>query len=156
MKKWYMTFVCFGLIALLTACQSKISREEAYDIALKDAAVSESDVTLTKETTEDDEYQFEFHTSTQSFEYEISKSGKIEERTVTNYQATEAEKKNTTNGDNTAHDNTNQSLTAENSDAIQGSTEQPTTPLTQEQALEKVYAHFQVTEDTEGCSGVRK
>lgn len=140
MKKWCTMILCFGLIALLVACQSKISKEEAYNIALKDAGVSESDVTLTKEVVDEDEFQFEFHTAEQAFEYEINEDGTIEKREVTSYQASDADKENTTGEEGTAADSTIGGTDA-------GADQTTTTPVTQEQALERAYTHFKVSQE---------
>lgn len=68
----------FGLVA----CQSKITDEEAKKIALEDAKVKEAEVTFTSEGMEDDEYIFHFQSKSDSYFYEISKTGKIEEKQV--------------------------------------------------------------------------
>lgn len=66
----------------LTACQRKVTSEEAKKIALEDAKVKEAEVTFTSEGMEDDEYVFHFQNTSNSYFYEISKSGKIEEKQV--------------------------------------------------------------------------
>ena len=45
-----MLGISFGLMILLSACGTTLSKEEAYAIALKDAGVTEQDVVLQKET----------------------------------------------------------------------------------------------------------
>lgn len=137
MKKWWVAVICFGLITVLVACGSKISKEEAYAIALEDAGVTEGDITLTEETMDDNEFKFVFHTDTESYEYEIDEDGTIEKRSVTKYQAQSTEQDKTTDDANTSETNTGGTDTP---------AEQTTTPLTQEQALEQAYTHFQVSE----------
>lgn len=138
MKKWGTILVCFCLVALLAACGSRVSKEEAYNIALKDAGVSADDVTLTKETKDEGEFGFEFHTDTQSFRYEVDEDGTIEKSSVTQYQAPDTKQNGTTDDDTTS------GTTTGGADA---QTAQTTTPLTQEQALEQAYTHFQVSKD---------
>ena len=69
----------------MVACQSKITDEEAKKIALEDAKVKETEVTFTSEGMEDDEYIFHFQSKSDSYFYEISKTGKIEEKASDSY-----------------------------------------------------------------------
>ena len=125
MKKWSLLGISFGLMILLSACGTTLSTEEAYAIALKDAGVTEQDVVLQKETVDDDEFAFVFHTDLQQFEYEIDEDGTIEKRSVTRNPGVDIGHKNATGNDGAS---------------------ETYAAITQEQALDCAYAQFQVSE----------
>lgn len=111
-----------GCSFMLTGCGKKVTTEEARDIALKDAGLSVNEVSFTSEKIDDDSFEFSFHTDKKAYNYEISERGKIEEISTSNYTETQT-------------NITNEGTQAPN---------KQTTPLTQEQALEKVVAHFKI------------
>lgn len=128
MKKLLTAVTCFACVLLLGGCGKSITQKEAQDIALKDAGLKENEATFTSEKSDEDSYEFEFHTDEKTYKYEIDKDGSIAEKETNTYL-----KPNTTN------QNTPSNTTGET----------PTTPaLTQEEALVKAYAHFNVSADT--------
>ena len=116
MKKWLAILLCLALTLALTAC-GRLTRDEAYAKALQDAGLSAQDVTLLAEGQEEDEFFFEFATDTTKYSYQID-DGRIESKVITSLTTAETVVP----------------------DVI------PESPLTEAQALEAAYAHFQVAE----------
>lgn len=128
MKKWLAILLCLALTAALTAC-GRLTRDEAYAKALQDAGLTENDVTLLTEGQEEDEFYFEFSTDTDKYTYQIDEDGKIETKVIASLKPA--------NDDASFVDVPD---TDPNADAPL------TAPLTEAQALEAAYAHFQVAE----------
>lgn len=128
MKKWLTIVLCLALAAALTAC-GRLTRDEAYAKALQDAGLSESEVTLLTERQEEDEFYFEFHTDTQLYIYEIDEDGRIETKGITDYKPADDDASSVDVPDTDPNTET-----------------PPEAPLTEAQALEAAYAHFQVAE----------
>lgn len=122
-----------GISLILAGCGKKITSEEARSIALKDAGLSEEEVTFTSETIDDDSFGFEFHTDTKSYDYEIDDDGTIAEKETKNYQAPSTPQGNS---GNQTTGNGDQTQTGEQQTQTQG--------LTQDEALAKAVAHFGV------------
>lgn len=115
-----------GCSFVLTGCGKKVTTEEARDITLKDAGLSEKEVRFTSEKIDDDGFEFSFHTDKKAYIYEISERGKIEEISTSNYTTPQNDKTN------------------ENQQTQAPSADKEAAMLTQEQALEKAIAHFKV------------
>ena len=116
MKKLFTILLCLTLTLALTAC-GRVTRDEAYAKALQHAGLTENEVTLLTERQEEDEFYFEFRTDTQLYIYEIDEDGKIETSGITRYEPS-----------------------ASDPDPV------PDAPLTEAQALDAAYTHFQVAE----------
>lgn len=121
MKKLLAVVLCFTLVVLLTGCGKAITQTEARNLALKDAKLTEKEVTFTAEKQDDDSYEFTFHTEDTSYQYEIDKSGKISEKETSIYQ--------------------------NKTDSLQTNEKQSPT-LSKEEALAKAYEFFKVTSET--------
>lgn len=120
MRKYLKLCVLVMCVALVGCSNKTISEDEAKDIALKDAQVEEKDVTFLETETDDDEYKFVFQSDTKQYEYEIDKNnGKIESK-----------KNKTINSSTIPNDNTQ-------------SAEQL---ISQEEAKQIAFEHFQVNE----------
>lgn len=123
MKKLFAILLCLTLTLALTAC-GRLTRDEAYAKALQDAGLTENDVTLLTEGQEEDEFYFEFSTDTQKYTYQIDDDGRIETKVIASLIP---------NNDASSVD-------------VPDTDPSPAAPLTEAQALDAAYTHFQVAE----------
>ncbi|MBS6195942.1 MAG: PepSY domain-containing protein [Clostridiales bacterium] len=80
MKRWMAFGSLLAMTVFAAGCGKKISMDEAKSIALKDAGVASEEVTFTKEMQDEEEFELRFQSGEEIFEYEMSRSGKIESK----------------------------------------------------------------------------
>lgn len=125
MKKVFSIFSVFCFMFLLAGCGSSLSRDEALDLALEDAKVKESDITIVSEKEDEDGYTFSFHTDDTLYSYEIE-DGKISEKESQVYTAPTPSADDPTTPSNPS------------------STVNDATNLSEEEAITKACEHFRV------------
>lgn len=80
MKKKMVCGCMLTAILAIAGCGKNISLEQAREIVLEDAGVSQEEADFTKEKQDSGDYEFEFRTQEAVYEYEVKKNGTIESK----------------------------------------------------------------------------
>lgn len=92
MRKWMILGGLVAMMVFAAGCGKKISVEQAKALALEDAGLTASEVTFTRELQDEGEIELRFQTGEEKYEYEISRTGKIEAKSREFFRDEEMEK----------------------------------------------------------------